>query len=309
MTAQDKTLSTTSGSSSLLRAQFSPGLLLEDDDLNTCVTYTRDLSRLLFRSLFGCGVICGLKVSGRQVCAAKWEFTVSKGLALDCFGNPIELPNNVTLDYAPECGDFQSPVWLAVCYSEKCCRPKDVACSQDDDSTPQPTRIRSGYEVRLYSSLPKCSCHCPTRDDKPVKQPTGECCEDTQDPTVAAESVDTDSRSEICPCYRPHFNGDCACGCNCCCVLVGKVTGIPTVDQRGNAIPMNDRQADVDDTMVRRIRPILNGYYLCPESKKTMRQGGETSTEYAKRAAEPTGQQITAVDETAGESTQPVTQN
>jgi hypothetical protein len=44
---------------SLIRPTYSPGLLLEDDDLTAGVSYTRGLTQLLFRSLFGCGVICG----------------------------------------------------------------------------------------------------------------------------------------------------------------------------------------------------------------------------------------------------------
>ncbi len=304
MTKQDKTLSTMPGLSSLLRAQFSPGLLLEDDDLNTCVTYTRELNRLLFRSLFGCGVICGLTVSGKQVCAGKWEFTVSKGLALDCFGNPIELPSDVTIDYAPECGDFQPPVWLAVCYAEKCCRPKEVTCSQDDDSAPRPTRIRSGYEVKLYGSLPKCACHCPTDDDKPVKQPASKCCEETQDSTVSARTTATDPNSEICPCYQPHFNGECECGCNCCCVLVGKIRDIPTVDKSNKPIPMDNRQADVDDTMVRRIRPILNGYFRCkPPAKRRVGQPGDTPGQPGYSETLTTGETGTAAENPATDGT------
>ena len=40
------------GNASLARPCYSPGLLLRDDDLTAAVTYTRELSRLLFRSLF-----------------------------------------------------------------------------------------------------------------------------------------------------------------------------------------------------------------------------------------------------------------
>jgi hypothetical protein len=50
------------GTSTLTRATFSPGMLLQHADLEQLNSYTRDLSRLLFKSLFGCGVICGLKV-------------------------------------------------------------------------------------------------------------------------------------------------------------------------------------------------------------------------------------------------------
>jgi len=136
MNTQDQLLSKQCGTSSLLRPQFSPGLLLEDDDLNTSVSYTRELTKLMFRSLFGCGVICGLEVSGTQPCAGKLDISVAKGLALDCMGNPIELQSAVSVEYAPDCGDLQLPIWVVVCYKEKNCRPKDVACSQDDAQFP-----------------------------------------------------------------------------------------------------------------------------------------------------------------------------
>src|SRR5262249_18434652 len=155
----------------LLRPRFAPGLLLEDEDLNTSVNYTRDLVRLMFRSLFGCGVICGLKVTGRPICEGrKWELTVASGLALDCMGNPIEVATSKTIEYDPKCDRFPENLWVTVCYKEKCCRPKDAGCSQDDDSQPQPTRIRSGYSIKLYKELPTCACHCATADDVP--QPT-----------------------------------------------------------------------------------------------------------------------------------------
>src|SRR5438477_12454528 len=90
--------------SSLQRPRFSPGLLLEDEDLNAGVNYTRDLTRLLFKSLFGCGVICGLQVKARPTCkGSRLEITVPKGLAFDCLGNPLEVPVSQTFEYNPDC--------------------------------------------------------------------------------------------------------------------------------------------------------------------------------------------------------------
>lgn len=298
MNTQDKTLSKKCGTSSLLPPEFSPGQLLEDDDLNAGVTYTRDLSKLLFRSLFGCGVICGLKVTGAQACPGKLEITVAKGLALDCLGNPIELQKDVVIEYAPECADLQYPVWVVVCYKESCCRPKDVSCSQDDNAAPRPTRVQSGYEVRLCATLPCCACRCPGSDDKPAPPPTDGCCDDTPPPAPASASIQNTALTSdgcICPCYLPHFNGECECGCNCCCVVVGKVTGLPTTDSKGNSIPMADRSATVDCTMVRRIRPMLNGYFQCaqpaPNSPGATTGGaGQQTTDPATGPADPPAQ-------------------
>jgi len=73
----------------LERPRYSPGLILEDSDLTAAVDYTRALNRLLFRSLFGCGVVCGLTVSIGTDCGL--QVTVAPGLALDGCGDPLHL--------------------------------------------------------------------------------------------------------------------------------------------------------------------------------------------------------------------------
>jgi hypothetical protein len=261
MNNQDKNITTKSGFSSVEWPQFNPGQLLDDDDMNAGVMYTRNLTQLLFRSLFGCGVICGLHVQPQWTCEkTKWSITVTKGLALDCMGDVIELPADVTIVYGPDCRKLPSALWVTICYIKKCCRPKDVACSQDDDTQPKPTRVRSGYEIRLCETLPKCACHCVTDDDKPSVTPTDTCCDETTTSAAAAAETTparTTSTVAVCDCYRPHFEGECECGCNCECVILGKIT-VPDGD---NPVPTTDT------TMVRRIRPLLNGYIDCGSLK------------------------------------------
>jgi hypothetical protein len=80
----------------LERPRYSPGLILEDSDLTAAVDYTRALNRLLFRSLFGCGVVCGLTVSVGTDCGL--QVTVAPGLALDGCGDPLHLAGPVTLE-------------------------------------------------------------------------------------------------------------------------------------------------------------------------------------------------------------------
>jgi hypothetical protein len=264
---QYKKLPTACGTSSLERPQFNPGQLLDDDDLNAGVNYTRELTRLLFRSLFGCGVICGLKVSWDWACQkTQITITVTKGLALDCLGNLIELPKDVTMTFDPDCKPLPPAVWVTVCYVEKCCRPKDVTCSQNDDSQPKPTRVRSGWEVKVYTKLPKCACHCVTTDDTPPPQTATPCGGQTQPapagqtpPAGLMETTLTGTQQPppvtVCECYRPHFEGECDCGCNCSCVIVGKINIPAPTDQQ--------TKPDPDTSMVRRIRPLLNGYIDC----------------------------------------------
>src|ERR1041385_1269310 len=79
------------GTSTLERARFGPGMLLRHDDLEMLNTYTRDLSRLMFQSFFGCGVVCGLIVSAKSDCG-KLRINVPSGLALGCYGDPVYVP-------------------------------------------------------------------------------------------------------------------------------------------------------------------------------------------------------------------------
>ena len=85
MNANNQPLARARGTSTLVHAKFGPGMLLQHEDLEQLNIYTRELNRLMFRSLFGCGVVCGLVV-GTDVKCGKVSVTVGSGLALDCQG-------------------------------------------------------------------------------------------------------------------------------------------------------------------------------------------------------------------------------
>src|SRR5687767_6061600 len=84
------------GLSTLVRPRFGPGMLLQHEDLEQLTTYMRDLSRLLFQSFFGCGVVCGLVVKGETKCE-RVQVTVSPGVALACSGDPVQVPAEKTV--------------------------------------------------------------------------------------------------------------------------------------------------------------------------------------------------------------------
>src|SRR5215469_6373892 len=92
MSNANGTLASKKDTSTLIRAIFEPGMLLQHEDLDQLNAYTRDLSRLLFRSFFGCGVVCGLVVSADPDPCGKVYVTVDPGLALSCNGDPIYVP-------------------------------------------------------------------------------------------------------------------------------------------------------------------------------------------------------------------------
>jgi hypothetical protein len=144
----------------LERPRYSPGLILQDSDLTAAVDYTSSLNRLLFRSLFGCGVVCGLNVEVSEVCGL--NVTVRPGLALDARGNPIELtnPETITIRKAHEkLTEGPSDYWVLLHSRERSCEPRPLVCDGDEEGvTIQPTRIKSCAEISIVTCLPKCMC-------------------------------------------------------------------------------------------------------------------------------------------------------
>ena len=203
MTTGNKKYASQQGLSTLERPRYSAGLLLEDDDLTSAVTYTRNMMRLMFRSLFGCGVICGLDVTAELTCnGTRVEVTVGKGVALECLGDPIEIPKAVKVIYDADCDPVPEWLWVTVCYLEKSCRPKDVSCSPDEHGQIVQTRVMDGFEVRVYPKRPKCACSCEP-PDKNGKTRKGDCCDDededeqtAQPAAAAAQAVPAEAMSQ-----------------------------------------------------------------------------------------------------------------
>ena len=151
------------GTSTLMRARFGPGMLLQHDDLEQLNSYTRDLNRLMFQSLFGCGVICGLKVTvPKEKTCGKVMVTVGAGVALGCSGDPVYVPKDQTFALDENCDpSLKGPLWVVLCGTVKCCEPRTAMCSSDDDDALSAcTRERDGYEIRVVRTRPECCCGC-----------------------------------------------------------------------------------------------------------------------------------------------------
>ena len=193
------TVNRTSGTSKLVRARFGPGMLLQHEDLEQLNAYTRDLSRLMFRSFFGCGVVCGLDVTGDEKCG-KLTITVNAGLALDCNGDPVCLPKKQEITIGDECEEIPPELWIVLCGTTKSCAPRTAMCASDDDEPASTcTRESDGYEIRVLSQRPECACGCNARQDN-VRPKESDCT--CVDPTL--------------PCYADHYAGTCGCACNEC---------------------------------------------------------------------------------------------
>jgi hypothetical protein len=258
------------GTSTLVRPRFSPGLLLQDSDLNSAVDYGRTLTQLLLRNLFGCGVICGYEVSGSVDTCNQLQVTVGRGLALDCVGNPIELATSQTLKVSSKCApDLPCEIWVVIRARECSSSPREVSCSPEDGTTGTVcTRVCDGYEIRLVTELPECVCGCYRKETD--KSPEG-CCDEK--PALSREQSEAQERLrrrlkpwEECDdeekrqrlremeqgthrCDRDHRLGVCNCACCCDWVLLARLLCCEKDDAA--------RKYCVDHTVRRYIRPML----------------------------------------------------
>jgi hypothetical protein len=252
MSGSTSSVPSTKGTSTLVRPRFAPGMLLQHDDLDQLSTYTRDLSRLLFRSFFGCGVVCGLVVKSDPKCGQD-AIVVAAGLGLDCAGDPIYIPKDTRVTLDENCQPNPNDVlWVVLCATVKCCAPRTSMCPSDDaeEETLSCTRERDGFEIRVVPERPTCACACVT---------------DQQDAAAAApaagrkssrdKAADCQCAAPTDPCYADHYLGVCGCGCDDCargagcdCIILARLTKT----QDGNVTTW-----DVDHSVRRFIRPVL----------------------------------------------------
>ncbi len=222
------------GLSTLVWPGFGPGMLLQHDDLGLLTDYTRDLSRLLFRSLFGCGVICGLEVTQRNNCGQN-TITIDPGVGLLCSGDPVHVPRRQTVVLEENCAEIKDKeLWVVLCASAKACSPRPSMCASDDDEMgSSATRIRGMFEVRVLPERPKCACYC-----EPQKKATGagasttelvESATATAPPQGTTSGHDCACANPADPCYADHYDGVCFCACEggdgCCdCIVLARLT-------------------------------------------------------------------------------------
>lgn len=225
------------GASQLVRPSYSPGLMLQDDDLRQAVDYTRDLSRLLFKNLFGCGVICGFKVT-LEPGPCNGQVVIEPGVAIDGNGDPVELKDKQTIELAT---DIPDETWVTIRRRDIHCLKRDLACVADDDDTAMvTTRIRDGYEIRLVRTRPDERCGCIRNDDPSKAQPR------------QAKAPADDA------CYKGHYGGDCSCGCG---------TGADDVVLARIYRNAEKKALDVDHGARRFIRPALIVDPLLPSAQ------------------------------------------
>jgi len=276
MTTTPKPLATHKAISTLVRPKFGPGMLLEHGDLELLPAYTRELSRMMFRSLFGCGVVCGLRVDAGEHCG-KLRITIACGLAIDCEGDPVYVPQTQVVDVDVECERIvEGPLFVVLCGTTKCCAPRASMCAADDDEAPSAcTRERDAFEIRVLEKPTGCGCLEPATDSAH----RSEC-----------KCVDPEH-----PCYVAHYAGrcgchdeddDCGCQCHCECIVLARIA-------RSTADRMKPWTAD--HSVRRFVRPVLMRDPVVEEERARPKAEDDATAQYAIRSTtKPAAQKAAA---------------
>lgn len=251
------TVKSTKGNSTLVRARFGPGMLLHHEDLDQITSFTRELSRMMFSSFFGCGVVCGLRVKP-EAKGAKLRISVGAGLALNCSGDPVYLPNEQQIWVGDDCDDIPEKLWVVLCGTMKRCAPRAAECPSDEDEPSSVcTRERDGYEIRVLREAPKSVCGYT---------------EPTQWTPTPCKCVDPEL-----PCYKDHYAGECGCKCgdcsdgDCNCIILARL------DKPKD----NDHPWTVDHRVRRFIRPVLMRDPIVEDEEKKRKPDGHQDTQEA----------------------------
>ncbi|MDQ3773306.1 MAG: hypothetical protein M3461_02460 [Pseudomonadota bacterium] len=170
---------------SLTRTRFFHGMLLTDDHLRAEQTYHREALKRVNRYLWGSGIVCGLEVK----CTSGLCIKVHPGLALDCYGNVIEVCKCITLDLSEECKKaypgacvpaYAKPIckYLVLRYVEIPADPEPVLTASDDCTPPgegtkcEASKYREGFCLELRDKCPDCP-PCPPCPDEEKERAEG----------------------------------------------------------------------------------------------------------------------------------------
>ncbi len=237
-----------SGKSNLIRPNFAPGLLLQDDDLNRIVSYGRATVQTLLRAMLGGGVLCGLRVSADFDKCNQLSIKVDCGTALDCQGHVIEIPQTLTIPIKNDCcTPLPANLYVSLFPAESACAPRELSGSAlEGEGKTAFTQIREAWDVYITDSRPNGACGCPENDSD---------------------------------CYASHKNGECGCNCNCNGVLLAKIiitdsTGTPS--------------CEADHAVRRFVRPALMADPLAPRNDPvppTLDTKGDKATRNRKNQA------------------------
>ncbi|MBI3230150.1 MAG: hypothetical protein HYZ45_08255 [Burkholderiales bacterium] len=229
----------TVGKSDLVRPNFAPGLLLEDDDLTLIVNYGRSTLQTLLRAMLGGGVLCGLRVTAAFDTCKQLTITVACGTALDCHGRVIEMSNTQTIKIENDCCNALPPtLYLSLLPADTPCAPRELTgTALEGEGETAFTRIREGWQIQITDTRPESACGCPENDSD---------------------------------CYASHNNGECGCDCDCNGVLLAKLS---ITDPTGNP------SVSVNHGVRRFVRPALLPDPLAPSAEQETDDATQTESE------------------------------
>lgn len=130
-------------SGGLTRNRYFAGQLLGTAEFETEQRYHVEKQRLLNRCLHGCGVACGLgvRIEGSEI-------RVAPGLALDCCGREIYVPQGTSTALQEVAGTR----FLTVAHAERPVQP--VPAPGNGESTAEFSRVEETYELGWASEDP-----------------------------------------------------------------------------------------------------------------------------------------------------------
>lgn len=133
---------------------FRDGMIVTADDLDAAVRHPTSLLLTVFRSFFGCGVVCGLELRPKQAGGGGWVLCVDRGVAIDGHGHPIELCSAVDLDLSPEACACEPPpdkVCIAVRRITSDEAPHDACTCDLDEPRFDCRRVRDHVLVKAFT--------------------------------------------------------------------------------------------------------------------------------------------------------------
>ncbi|MGC1951660.1 MAG: hypothetical protein WA970_03585, partial [Gammaproteobacteria bacterium] len=144
----------------LERVRFKDGMVVNADDLHDAMTYPVDVLRTLARAYFGCGIVCGLEVKHKE--DTNFTIEVKKGVALDCYGYPLELCGSVSLDLKHDKCAESDTVYIAIrrVTTDELPRPASDCAGEAREPEYQCTRVQEHVQIKVFAkdNLPKTIC-------------------------------------------------------------------------------------------------------------------------------------------------------
>lgn len=206
---------------------FSDGMVVNADDLDTAMRYPIELWQTLVRAYFGCGIVCGLEVHKHPAESDKDTYCVKieRGVALDCYGHPLQLCDGVIIDLTPDpCAPCEWPEWVCIAIrrdtAPEAPRTDGDDCDEGGKPRCQHRRQRELVRIKVFTpdELPKTLCAHPELPSEECEPPSTE---------------EADAPTSLCECLKACPDRTC-CGeawVLLACIELGEC-GVEQVDSR-----------------------------------------------------------------------------